>query len=239
MPICPNCGSKQADGVAFCDECGAALEGVAPAPPYPSAGGAAPVHPPTVRAMGEAPTCPNCGAQLEPDSAFCDMCGATVGAPAARPPTEPELPGYPPVQPEYAVPSQPGYAPPQEPYPDYGHPQPAYSQAPVTQARLVVQATNVTLPLPQGKQEIVLGRDDPVSNLFPDIDLTDYDGDDLGVSRQHARIYFQGGQAFIEDRNSTNHTYVNGKRLKPWEPHPINHGDEVRLGRLKLNFYTV
>ncbi|RLC79512.1 MAG: hypothetical protein DRJ03_23355, partial [Chloroflexi bacterium] len=25
MPACPNCGSQQPDGAAFCDECGAKL----------------------------------------------------------------------------------------------------------------------------------------------------------------------------------------------------------------------
>jgi len=115
--------------------------------------------------------------------------------------------------------------------------QPSYAALPVMQARLVVQTTQTTLHLPQGKPEVIVGRDDPLSNLFPDIDLTDYGGDKSGVSRQHARIFFQGNQAFVEDRNSTNHTYVNEEKLLPWQPHPLQNGDEIRFGRLKTNFY--
>ena len=100
-----------------------------------------------------------------------------------------------------------------------------------------IQETQATLHLPYGKSEVIIGRDDPVSNLFPDIDLTDAGGDRLGVSRQHARIFFQGNQAFVEDRNSTNHTYVNGEKLLPWQPHPLQSGDEIQFGHLKTNFY--
>ncbi len=102
----------------------------------------------------------------------------------------------------------------------------------------MVQGTNASLPLPPGKTEIVIGREDPVSNVFPEIDLTAHGGDEGGVSRRHARIVIQGAQVFIEDLNSTNYTYVNQQRLVPGQPHPLNDGDEIRLGRVKLNFYT-
>ena len=107
----------------------------------------------------------------------------------------------------------------------------------MSQARLVIQATQETLHLPYGKAEVIVGRDDPVGNLFPDIDLTDCGGDKAGVSRQHARIFFQGTQAFVEDRNSTNHTYVNGQELVPWQPQPLKSGDEIKFGRLASIFY--
>jgi len=100
-----------------------------------------------------------------------------------------------------------------------------------------VQSTNVTLPIPPGRTEIVIGRDDPVSNVFSDIDLTDHGGDEGGVSRRHARLLVQGSQVYVEDLNSTNYTYVNQQRLAPGQPHPLNSGDEVRLGGVKLYFY--
>ena len=101
-----------------------------------------------------------------------------------------------------------------------------------------MQATNASLLFPPGKTEIIVGREDPVSGVFPDIDLTDHGGDEGGVSRRHARIFVQGDQVFIEDLNSTNYTYVNQQRLTPGQPQPLNDGDEVRLGRVKLNFYA-
>ncbi|HOU11850.1 MAG TPA: FHA domain-containing protein [Anaerolineae bacterium] len=159
-------------------------------------------------------TCPRCGAPLEPDSLFCDMCGASLSRAEAAviySSTEPL------VQPE-----------PQD--------APVYAPGPVP-AHLVIQDSQTTLHLPQGKAEIIIGRDDPISNLFPDIDLTDYGGDKTGVSRQHARILFQNGRFFLEDRNSTNHTYLNEQLLEPWQPYPLRHGDEICFGRLKVRFY--
>jgi pSer/pThr/pTyr-binding forkhead associated (FHA) protein len=101
-----------------------------------------------------------------------------------------------------------------------------------------VQGTNAALPFPPGKTEVTVGREDPVSGVFPDIDLTDHGGDEGGVSRQHARIFVQGVQVFIEDLNSTNYTYVNQQKLTPGQPHPLHDGDVVRFGRVKLSFHS-
>jgi pSer/pThr/pTyr-binding forkhead associated (FHA) protein len=106
------------------------------------------------------------------------------------------------------------------------------------QGRLVVQGSNTSLPFPPGKTEVIIGREDPVSGVFPEIDLTDYGADESGVSRQHARVFLQGNQTLIEDLNSTNFTYVNQQKLTPGQPHPLSNGDEVRFGRMKLNFYS-
>ena len=268
MPVCPNCSSQQPDGAAFCDSCGAALGGVAPAvmPPAavpmqptptavvttcpvcgapvmpgeafcdscgatlgpvvpvslpPQAAAPAPLSP----AVAPAPapdgvlTCPNCGAQLEPGSKFCDMCGTPVSAvaPPVSPPTPISPVPIPPVPPT---------------------PVPGYPAVAGVQGRLVVQGTNATLPFPPGKTEIFIGREDPVSGVFPEVDLTDHGGDEGGVSRRHARVFDQGAQVSIEDLNSTNYTYVNQQKLTPGQPHPLNSGDEVRVGRVKLNFYA-
>ena len=275
MPVCPNCGSQQPDGAAFCDDCGATLGAVVPAAMPPAAapaqpaptvlagactvcgapvtpgetfcdncgaalGPAAPVPPPAAAPVPPPPAaapapaqagviCPNCGAQLEPGSHFCDMCGSSAGA--AAPPAPPPAPA--PAPPTPPAPAPPVPIPPAAPAPP-----PAYP-APALQYQLVVQGTNATLPFPPGRTEIILGREDPVSNVFPDIDLTDHGGDEGGVSRQHARIFIQGAQVSIEDLNSTNYTYVNQQRLTPGQAHPLNSGDEVRLGRVKLNFHSI
>jgi pSer/pThr/pTyr-binding forkhead associated (FHA) protein len=71
---------------------------------------------------------------------------------------------------------------------------------------------------------------------FPEIDLTNYGADQGGVSRLHARIYVQGGQVMVVDNDSLNHTYVNGQMLSPGQPHPLNDGDEIKFGRVKLNY---
>ena len=84
------------------------------------------------------------------------------------------------------------------------------------------------------KDEVVIGRDDPVSEVFPDLDLTDLGGMDSGVSRKHAIIHRTGAEYTIEDLESTNGTFVNKKRIQPHVPQAIKAGDELRFGKLAL-----
>ena len=258
--LCPVCGAQITPGEQFCNSCGSAVGSAPGVPGVPATPGGGL---PTVAASAVGgQTCSNCGAALETDSAFCDMCGAPVQAAApsygvVAPPSPaayaaPAAPagGYiavPPAAPgEYAptMIAQPGAVayPSPEPgvagFPHQQIPQPAvYSPPPpVVRGRLVVLGSNVTLPLPTGKGEIIIGREDPVSGIFPDIDLTDHGGDEGGVSRQHARILVQGDRFFIEDLNSTNFTFVNQQKLTPQQPQALVGGDEIRFGRVKTTF---
>jgi hypothetical protein len=114
---------------------------------------------------------------------------------------------------------------------------PASAVAGTGHPRLVVQSDNATFDL-SGKTEVILGREDPVSNVYPDVDLTPHGGEEDGVSRMHAKLLINGGQYLIEDQNSTNYTFVNRQKLQPKVPTPIKDGDEVRLGRSVLKFYV-
>jgi len=228
MAICPNCASQQPDGVAFCDECGAEMENEV--------------------MLTAAVACPACGAPVASGDAFCEHCGAVLNLAAPTLPRvaashlpelicsncgvqlEPDsnfcdMCGAPVCEAPSVIPASAPASP------------PAVSEVAV-QGCLVVKDTNATLPFPSGKTEILVGREDPVSGIFPAIDLTDHGGDEGGVSRQHARILIQGDQVSIEDLDSTNYTYVNQERLMPEQPHQLNAGDEIRLGRVKLNFHT-
>ena len=86
--------------------------------------------------------------------------------------------------------------------------------------------------------ELLLGRVDPISGIFPEIDLTAHGGDEGGVSRKHCKITLAGNQYFVEDLNSSNGTYVNATRITPGQRVPIENGWQLRLGKLVLNFYT-
>jgi pSer/pThr/pTyr-binding forkhead associated (FHA) protein len=99
----------------------------------------------------------------------------------------------------------------------------------------VVAASGAEIPLP-AKDEILIGREDPVSGIFPDVDLTPHGGDEGGVSRRHARIVVEGGVFYLVDLNSTNFTYLNKQRLAPDTRQPLKDGDEVRCGRVTLLF---
>ncbi len=313
---CPVCGTPTLTGGLFCENCGASLAAHIPQPSV-SAGNlpptvvipgaqspviAASVHvtastptPAPASVPNTSPTCAKCGAILELDSAFCDMCGAPVSAtsqtinPGVSAPDQPEFPesapeakaGFEPTWvggnavPQSALPpqlndagTQQQFAPTQigdfsapqtldatqgtvvenqqplsqSPTVSYGVQQ-SYGQmqvgsrAPVSvQAWLAIPGANVSLKLSPGKHEFIVGREDPINNIFPDIDLTDYGGDEGGVSRQHARITLQGSQYYLADLQSTNSTYINQKRLQPNLPTLLHNGDRIRFGRTTLIF---
>lgn len=57
--------------------------------------------------------------------------------------------------------------------------------------------------------------------------------DEISVSREHARIKFEGSKATLTDLNSTYGTTVNGRQLRPGEAVEIKPGDRIQLGRDK------
>jgi len=86
------------------------------------------------------------------------------------------------------------------------------------------------------KDEVVIGREDPISDVFPDLDLTGFGGMEKGVSRKHAVIHRSGADYTLEDMGSTNGTYVNRKKVQPNVPQAIKPGDELRFGKLAFSF---
>ncbi len=64
--------------------------------------------------------------------------------------------------------------------------------------------------------------------------------DDISVSGTHARVLVEQNfymenlkDVYIEDANSTNGTYVNGKKIKK---HMLRHGDMIQIGRHEFKF---
>ena len=60
--------------------------------------------------------------------------------------------------------------------------------------------------------------------------------EDDQVSRRHARISVQGGQAAVEDLGSTNGTYVNDQPIAGQRP--LQAGDKIRIGGTVLELRT-
>jgi hypothetical protein len=81
---------------------------------------------------------------------------------------------------------------------------------------------------------IHLGRLDPASDVFPEIDLTNDNGLEKGVSRRHARILKREGTVVVEDLGSINGTFINGKRLAPYLPEVLRSNDQLQLGKLLI-----
>jgi hypothetical protein len=84
---------------------------------------------------------------------------------------------------------------------------------------------------------IRLGRLDPRQDIFPEIDLTEAHALEQGVSRLHACIFRRGDSVEIEDLGSTNGTLLNGVRLAPYIPQPLEDGDQLQLGRLQVEVH--
>jgi len=213
MTVRCSLGHENPDGSAFCDECGEPLSGAAPvataAPPQAAPAPAA--------APGGTQVCPSCGATNPAGEAFCSNCGSMLGAPPVADTSTPAP----------AVSAAPSPAP---------APEPAVASAPAAlNARLIVEADNQEFDL-SGKDNILIGREDAVSNIFPDVDLTPNGGEEGGVSRMHARIFVENGQYMLEDENSTNFTFLNRQKLAPKTPTPLHDNDEIKLGRVLLRF---
>ncbi|GIL15512.1 MAG: hypothetical protein BroJett039_06850 [Chloroflexota bacterium] len=116
-------------------------------------------------------------------------------------------------------------------------PTPASQPAPTGHPRLVVVSNGMNFDL-SGYQDILIGRVDPTVNHFPQVDLTAHGGDEAGVSRKHLRITLAGNQYFAEDLGSSNGSWIGTNRLAPNTRTELNSGDQLRLGKLVLNFYA-
>lgn len=237
---CAACGYPNVPGELFCENCGVPLEALEPEPAVAAEPAEAepaaetmetPVEAPpaaeTVETLAETasaepaevtetPAAPEMAVEAPaPVGATCPACGASVGAGdefcdnCGAALKEAEAPA---IEAE-VIPA-------------------------VAGPRLVVADTGAEIPLPAG-DEILIGREDPISGIFPDIDLTPHGGEEGGVSRKHVRVRAQDGRYTVEDLNSTNFTFVNHQRLSPGSPQPVKDGDELRLGRVRLVFREV
>jgi serine/threonine-protein kinase len=104
-------------------------------------------------------------------------------------------------------------------------------------AKLVVAGTTeLDASFVLQKDNNLLGRTDPHSNVFPEIDLSRFDLE-TKVSRRHARIWREGETFLVEDLGSVNGTVINDSiRLAPRQPRVLDSGDKLRLGETTLHF---
>ncbi len=82
--------------------------------------------------------------------------------------------------------------------------------------------------------DITIGRAHPESNTFPDIDLTPFDAEELGVSRKHLQLKLDNDRVVVVDLRSANGTRLNGEKLEPLQTYPIRHKDKLLLGMMLL-----
>ena len=101
--------------------------------------------------------------------------------------------------------------------------------------RLLHAPSGMEFSLSRGS-ETTIGRKDPVTGIYPDVDLTPVDGQ-RSVSRRHVKIYRRGPKFFLaEEIGTMNATFLNGARLETGIPAELKPGDEMRCGVVVLRF---
>ena len=93
-------------------------------------------------------------------------------------------------------------------------------------ARLVVVASPEGRPQPGASIPLdavnTIGRDVNNSIII----------DDSFASSEHAVLTFRGRAWFVEDRGSTNGTWLNGQRVESYLP--LGYGDELQVGQVRM-----
>jgi len=89
------------------------------------------------------------------------------------------------------------------------------------------------IPLTE-REEFTIGRSAEAQPILPDLDLSSHRAYEYGVSRLHASMKITGTQIVVTDLGSVNGTRINGQKIPSHKPSPLNHGDILTLGKLKL-----
>lgn len=132
-----------------------------------------------------------------------------------------DAPPPPPPAPHQAPPGMPGYPPQYDQMPHQAPPHQAPPhQGPPRNVRLV-SGDGRTYPLSIGST--VIGRGDQADLRLPDV----------GISRRHARLDYDGTQVVLTDLGSTNGSMVNGQRVSAVT---LNPGDMIQIGTTTLTF---
>lgn len=170
--------------------------------------------------------CPNCNHWNEAGSNFCEDCGADLTGvkadsqrislkPASKPISKPVMPvgSVPPPTSQELIPAE-----------DLAKP------ITTSGAHLFLESTGSIFRL---GDKTVIGRENPSLEI-------DFEGYPNGqfVSGVHAQIIFTHNRYYLEDLGSSNHSYVNERRLAVGQLEPLNDGDKVRFGKIELTFHT-
>jgi Protein of unknown function (DUF3662)/FHA domain len=142
--------------------------------------------------------------------------------------------GPPPQQQQYQQQAPGGYPPPQPPMPPHmgqqvGAPATQVTSAPTPPVQPLHSARQARLISSDGRQfavaigSTVIGRGEGAQVRLADV----------GISRQHARLDYDGSRMVLTDLGSTNGTTVNGNRINAAA---LQHGDVIQLGTTTLTF---
>jgi pSer/pThr/pTyr-binding forkhead associated (FHA) protein len=210
MISCPQCGTQNLPGMAYCEHCGSPLE-TPETPESPAAAVEADAGAAAAIAQAQAVLDQLPADTFDTDAAPTPVPQDSTAAAADTTNTTPMDTSAPPdASPPPAV--------------------PVPASAPTKPVLTILFATG-------GQHEITsditnVGRSDVAQNWHPELDLIPFGGaaPDLGVSRHQARIQRSGDTFSITDVGSTNGTFVNGKALEYNQPVDLHDGDSVAFG---------
>ncbi|MGH3664034.1 MAG: FhaA domain-containing protein [Micromonosporaceae bacterium] len=189
---------------------------------YDSGPGGPPVSPGPAM-PGEMPGAPMSGGPMGGQPPGGMPHGMPGGPPPGPMPGSPAPGGMPPGMPSSGPPA--GYPPsdmPVSPGPGGYAPTPSMGQPPPGGGNVrLVSGDGRQYPLAIGSTTI--GRGEQASMRLPDV----------GISRRHARLDFDGSQVVLTDLGSTNGTLVNGQRISAVA---LNPGDVIQIGTTSLTF---
>lgn len=98
---------------------------------------------------------------------------------------------------------------------------------------LLVLKSGDSIPL-IGQDDFTIGRMSDGQSIIPDIDLSQFNAYQEGVSRIHASIKVSNNQVSLIDLSSINGTSINEQKIAPNVYQSVEHGDTITLGRLKI-----
>ena len=182
--------------------------------------------------------CSECGHENMDGLEYCDACGAKL--PAVAPAVAEPVPAVTPATEEPLI----AVTAPESPAEAVSTETETPAAAPVTVATpaepaagliqhaqlTVIRGGTVGKVFPLQSGDNLVGRWDPDSGAFPEVDL-EADDPEARISRKHALIRVSDTMT-IEDIGSLNGTFVNrGRRLEPGSPAVLKDGDEIIVGK--------
>lgn len=193
--------------------------------------------------------CPSCGAPNSPQARFCAKCGKPLPTSAPRPDSSPiTCPQcHTPVRATahfcphcgFNLAQQPApsgqAAPPPQPSPP-GRPAPPPTPGPGTVLLGAGGGTLIVRWMGGNTQRYPVTTPTLRVGRAPDNDVVI---NHPAVSAHHLTLTFTDRGMSITDLKSTNGTMVNGQRIPPNTPHPLNYGDVIRIGDLTGNWVSL
>lgn len=188
--------------------------------------------------------CPICETEHETWLEECILCGGPLPQQViSEPQTESTGPSTVPSPPIEAPVEEPPTAEPQAPPEPSAPPQvvghtPDDPPPPGTLCLIVYFKRRPALYFPVIYDEILIGRTDPASNSYPDLDVTPYDPE-LAISRKHAYLYREEDAHYIYPISNSG-TQVNQEMVDIGAKKRLKEGDVVILsGRLAIRFAKI